>query len=189
MKIIEGTVAWHRRGGKKKHPHQELIQIDTTNILFICGGAFEGLDKIIETLLDRKSIGFNAEIASKHEYDVDVLLHEALPRILEIRLILKLVGRLSQGYGIAEYAGSGSACADPDRAEECDRKTVPETCWNWTAYVLFLIGRADRDLRRLRQTGDWSARVKGSRAIPRRRRCSAYRRMIRSKNAGSRKTS
>ena len=62
----------HRRNGgfraapgRRKHPHQELIQIDTTNILFICGGAFEGIDKIIETRLDRKSIGFNAEIAEE----------------------------------------------------------------------------------------------------------------------------
>lgn len=69
---------FHPQGGRK-HPHQELIQIDTTNILFICSGAFEGIDKIIETRIDRKSIGFNAEIASKHEYDMDVLLQEALP--------------------------------------------------------------------------------------------------------------
>ena len=71
LKIIEGTVASVPPQGGRKHPHQELIQIDTTNILFICGGAFEGIDKIIETRLDRKSIGFNAEIAEKHEYDMD----------------------------------------------------------------------------------------------------------------------
>ena len=81
--------------GGRKHPHQELIQIDTTNILFICGGAFEGIDKIIETRLDRKSIGFNAEIASKHEYDMDVLLHEVLPQdLVKFGLIPELVGRL-----------------------------------------------------------------------------------------------
>ena len=79
LKIIEGTVASVPPQGGRKHPHQELIQIDTTNILFICGGAFEGIDKIIETRLDRKSIGFNAEIAEKHEYDMDVLLQEVLP--------------------------------------------------------------------------------------------------------------
>ena len=71
LKIIEGTVASVPPQGGRKHPHQELIQIDTTNILFICGGAFEGIDKIIETRLDRKSIGFNAEIATKHESDPD----------------------------------------------------------------------------------------------------------------------
>ena len=82
LKIIEGTVASVPPQGGRKHPHQELIQIDTTNILFICGGAFEGIDKIIETRLDKKSIGFNAEIAKKHEEDVDVLLHQVLPQDL-----------------------------------------------------------------------------------------------------------
>ena len=95
LKIIEGTVASVQPQGGRKHPHQELIQIDTTNILFICGGAFEGIDKIIETRIDRKSIGFNAEIASKHEYDMDVLLQEALPQdLVKFGLIPELVGRL-----------------------------------------------------------------------------------------------
>ena len=95
LKIIEGTVASVPPQGGRKHPHQELIQIDTTNILFICGGAFEGIDKIIETRNDRKSIGFNAEIASKHEYDMDVLLQEALPQdLVKFGLIPELVGRL-----------------------------------------------------------------------------------------------
>lgn len=95
LKIIEGTIASVPPQGGRKHPHQELIQIDTTNILFICGGAFEGIDKIIETRLDRKSIGFNAEIAAKHEYDMDVLLHEVLPQdLVKYGLIPELVGRL-----------------------------------------------------------------------------------------------
>ena len=95
LKIIEGTVASVPPQGGRKHPHQELNQIDTTNILFICGGAFEGIDKIIETRIDRKSIGFNAEIATKHEYDMDVLLQEALPQdLVKFGLIPELVGRL-----------------------------------------------------------------------------------------------
>ena len=95
LKIIEGTVASVPPQGGRKHPHQELIQIDTTNILFFCGGAFEGIDKIIETRIDRKSIGFNAEIATKHEYDMDVLLQEALPQdLVKFGLIPELVGRL-----------------------------------------------------------------------------------------------
>lgn len=95
LKIIEGTVASVPPQGGRKHPHQELIRIDTTNILFICGGAFEGIDKLIETRLDKKSIGFNAEIASKHEYDVDVLLHQVLPQdLVKFGLIPELVGRL-----------------------------------------------------------------------------------------------
>ena len=95
LKIIEGTVASVPPQGGRKHPHQELIQIDTTNILFICGGAFEGIEKIIETRLDKKSIGFNAEIALQHEYDVDVLLKQILPQDLtKFGLIPELVGRL-----------------------------------------------------------------------------------------------
>ena len=95
LKIIEGTVASVPPQGGRKHPHQELIQIDTTNILFICGGAIEGIDKIIETRLDKKSIGFNAEIAKKHEEDVDVLLHQVLPQdLVKFGLIPELVGRV-----------------------------------------------------------------------------------------------
>ena len=95
LKIIEGTVASVPPQGGRKHPHQELIQIDTTNILFICGGAFEGIDKIIETRLDKKSIGFNAEIAKKHEEDVDVLLHQVLPQdLVKFGLIPEFVGRV-----------------------------------------------------------------------------------------------
>lgn len=95
LKIIEGTVASVPPQGGRKHPHQELIQIDTTNILFICGGAFEGIDKIIEIRLDKKSIGFNAEIAKKHEEDVDVLLHQVLPQdLVKFGLIPELVGRV-----------------------------------------------------------------------------------------------
>ena len=81
--------------GGRKHPHQELIQIDTTNILFICGGAFEGIDKIIEKRIDQKSIGFNVEIADKHENDIDKLLEQVLPQdLVKYGLIPELVGRV-----------------------------------------------------------------------------------------------
>ncbi len=94
LKIVEGTVANVPPQGGRKHPHQELIQIDTTNILFICGGAFEGIDKIIEKRIDQKSIGFNAEIAEKHEDDVDKLLAQVLPQdLVKFGLIPELVGR------------------------------------------------------------------------------------------------
>ena len=95
LKIVEGTVANVPPQGGRKHPHQELIQIDTTNILFICGGAFEGIDKIIEKRIDQKSIGFNAEIAEKHEDDVDKLLDQVLPQdLVKFGLIPELVGRV-----------------------------------------------------------------------------------------------
>ena len=95
LKIIEGTVANVPPQGGRKHPHQELIQIDTTNILFICGGAFEGIDKIIEKRIDQKSIGFNVEIADKHENDIDKLLEQVLPQdLVKYGLIPELVGRV-----------------------------------------------------------------------------------------------
>ncbi len=95
LKIIEGTVASVPPQGGRKHPHQELLQIDTTNILFICGGAFEGIDKIIETRLDKKSVGFNSEIVSKEEHDLGELMSQVLPHdLIKFGLIPELVGRV-----------------------------------------------------------------------------------------------
>lgn len=95
LKIVEGTVASVPPQGGRKHPHQELIQIDTTNILFICGGAFDGLDKIIEARLDRKSIGFNAVISEKRDYEINALLQEVLPQdLVKYGLIPEFVGRV-----------------------------------------------------------------------------------------------
>lgn len=95
LKIIEGTVASVPPQGGRKHPQQELIQINTTNILFICGGAFEGIEKLIETRLDRKSIGFNSEISAYHEQERDTLLKEVLPQdLVKFGIIPELVGRL-----------------------------------------------------------------------------------------------
>ena len=95
LKIIEGTVASVPPQGGRKHPHQELIQIDTSNILFICGGAFDGLDKIVETRLDRQSIGFNAEIADKSTREMGELLAEVTPTdLVKYGLIPEFVGRV-----------------------------------------------------------------------------------------------
>ena len=76
LKILEGTVASVPPQGGRKHPHQELLQIDTTNILFICGGAFDGLEKIIQNRISKSSIGFNAEVVDKKATDIDKLLKQ-----------------------------------------------------------------------------------------------------------------
>lgn len=95
LKIIEGTVASVPPQGGRKHPHQELIQVDTSNILFICGGAFDGLDKIVETRLDRKSIGFNSEVSKKATREIGEILGEVTPQdLVKFGLIPEFVGRV-----------------------------------------------------------------------------------------------
>ncbi len=95
LKILEGTVASVPPQGGRKHPHQELLQIDTTNILFICGGAFDGLERIVEQRLNSGSIGFNAPIVDKNKADIDALLHQVLPQDLtKFGLIPEFIGRV-----------------------------------------------------------------------------------------------
>ena len=95
LKILEGTVASVPPQGGRKHPHQELLQIDTTNILFICGGAFDGLEKIIESRLSAGSIGFNAEIVEKNKADIDELLKKVEPQdLVKFGLIPEFIGRV-----------------------------------------------------------------------------------------------
>ncbi|MCI8661305.1 MAG: ATP-dependent Clp protease ATP-binding subunit ClpX [Lachnospiraceae bacterium] len=95
LKILEGTVASVPPQGGRKHPHQELLQIDTTNILFICGGAFDGLEKIIERRISASSIGFNADIVDKNKTDIDELLRKVEPQdLVKFGLIPEFIGRV-----------------------------------------------------------------------------------------------
>ncbi len=95
LKIVEGTVASVPPQGGRKHPHQEFIQIDTSNILFICGGAFEGLEKIVKDRMGKKSIGFGAQIESNKDIDKYKVFEELLPQdLLKFGLIPEFVGRL-----------------------------------------------------------------------------------------------
>lgn len=95
LKILEGTVASVPPQGGRKHPHQELLQIDTTNILFICGGAFDGLERIIESRLSAGSIGFNAEVLDKNKTDIDELLRQVEPHdLVKFGLIPEFIGRV-----------------------------------------------------------------------------------------------
>lgn len=95
LKIVEGTVASVPPQGGRKHPHQELIQVDTSNILFICGGAFDGLEKIVESRLDRKTIGFNTEVSEKSNKELNDILQEVTPQdLVKFGLIPEFVGRV-----------------------------------------------------------------------------------------------
>ena len=118
LKILEGTVASVPPQGGRKHPHQEFLNIDTTNILFICGGAFAHLDKIIERRVGHKGMGFGAEVKSRSEKDVGSIFAKVMPEdLLEYGLIPEFIGRLPVISAIHNLQPRRSG-AHPDHAQE-----------------------------------------------------------------------
>ena len=117
LKILEGTVASVPPQGGRKHPQQELIPIDTTNILFICGGAFDGLEKIVEARMDASAIGFNAEVKSKSDINVGDAFKRALPQdFVKFGLIPEFIGRVPITVSLDSLSSNSSPTPSSSRS-------------------------------------------------------------------------
>ena len=145
LKILEGTVASVPPQGGRKHPHQEFLTIDTTNVLFICGGAFADLDKVVERRIGHKGVGFGATVSSKHNKDTGDLFEQVLPEdLVAYGLIPEFIGRLPVRVGDPP-AHARRPRHDPDRAAQRARQAVP---------TLFPVRRHRAGVRRRLARGD-----------------------------------
>ena len=137
LKILEGTVASVPPQGGRKHPHQDFIQIDTTNILFICGGAFDGIDKIIESRIGKKVMGFGAEVRGKSERTSDEIMAQLQPEdLLKFGLIPEFIGRLPMIVTLSPLDEEAliKILTEPKNASAASTPSCSAlTTWNWSS--------------------------------------------------------
>ena len=133
LKLVEGTMASVPPQGGRKHPNQDFLQVDTTNILFICGGAFDGLEKIIMQRSDKTGIGFGAEVQSKEERDVSEVLPQVEPEdLIKFGLIPELIGRLPVVATLAKL--DEAALMESWSSPRMQSSSSTRSCWQWKGW-------------------------------------------------------